>query len=163
MDFSSSSSTAIFSKDKSYACAELLSWSQNAKLDFAVIRLDRAVSGRVPLKVRHEGKVSSREPLMVIGHPLGMPKILATDIFIRDNNQQYVFKTNADTFSGNSGSPVIGIDSHLVEGILVRGDDDFQSDINLDCQRPARFGNNQGRGESIQRSTYLPFKYIPKI
>ncbi|MBC7712905.1 MAG: trypsin-like peptidase domain-containing protein [Rhizobacter sp.] len=163
MGFTSPDGSAVFQKEKTYACTELLSWSQNAKLDYAVIRLDRKITDRAPLKVRRDGKTSSNESLIVLGHPLGMPKMLASNVLIRDNSLDFIFKTNADTFSGNSGSPVIGIDSKMVEGILVRGDDDFETDLDLDCQRPAKFGDKEGRGESVQRSTYLPFKYIPKI
>lgn len=163
MNFIAPLGSAIFQKDQTYACAELLGWSENAKLDYAIIRLDRKILDRSPLKLRREGKTSSSESLMTIGHPLGMPKMLASNILIRDNSQTYIFKTNADTFSGNSGSPVIGIQSGLVEGILVRGDDDFKMDIDLGCQRPASCGDKECRGESVQRSTFLPFKYIPKI
>lgn len=162
-DFQGPKGTITFPKDNTYSCRELLHWSQNTNLDFAVVRLDRAVAGKTPLKVRREGKVGNSESLMVIGHPLGLPKTVANNILIRDNSQTYVFKTNADTFSGNSGSPVIGEVSGLVEGILVRGDDDFTMDVNLGCQRMARCGNKECRGESVQRSTYLPFKNIPKI
>lgn len=163
MNFIAPVGSAIFQKDQTYACAELLGWSENAKLDYAIIRLDRKITDRSPLKLRREGKTSSNESLMTIGHPLGMPKMLASNIYIRDNSQTYVFKTNADTFSGNSGSPVFGTQSGLVEGILVRGDDDFKMDIDLGCQRPASCGDKECRGESVQRSTFLPFKYIPKI
>lgn len=163
MGFVSPNGSVSFPKNKSYSCSELLAWSQNSKLDYAVIRLDRKVTDRAPLKIRREGKVQANESLIAIGHPLGLPKMVSTNILIRDNSDQYIFKTNADTFSGNSGSPVIGALSGLVEGILVRGDDDFMSDIDQSCQRSARFGNKEGRGESVQRSTFLPFKYIPKF
>ncbi len=163
MEFVSPSGSAVFPKEKTYACAELLGWSENAKLDYAIIRLDRKIEDRQPLKLRREGKTSSNESLVVIGHPVGMPKMMASNILIRDNTQTYNFKTNADTFSGNSGSPVLGIGSGLVEGILIRGDEDFQMDIDLGCQRPAKCGDKECRGETVQRSTFLPFKYIPKI
>jgi hypothetical protein len=163
MGFVGPSGTATFSKDKSYACAELLALSQNDKLDYAVVRLDRKITDRTPLKIRRNGKVSNRDTLMVIGHPLGMPKMVASNVLIRDNSPSFIFKTNADTFSGNSGSPVIGLESGLVEGILVRGDDDFETDMDNGCQHSAHFSDKGGSGESVQRSTYLPFKYIPKI
>ena len=163
MDFVSPNGSAIFSKTKSYSCAELLSWSENTKLDYAIIRLDRKIEDRIALRLRRDGKTPDSETLMVIGHPLGMPKMMSANVLIRDNSQTYFFRTNADTFSGNSGSPVIGIFSGLVEGILVRGDEDFVMDLNLGCQRVARCGDKDCRGESVQRSTFLPFKYIPKI
>lgn len=162
-DFLPPKSTITFSKEKAYSCKELVSWSSNPKLDYALVRLDRPVLDRTPLKIRRDGKTSSKESLIVIGHPLGLPKMLATNIMIRDNSLDFVFKTNADTFSGNSGSPVLGINSGLVEGILVRGDDDFKTDLDLGCSRPAKCGDKECRGESVQRSTYLPFKYIPKL
>lgn len=163
MDFIPPKGTVTFERSKAYACKELVSWSQNSNLDYALIRLDRAITDRAPLKIRREGKTSSNESLMVIGHPLGLPKMIATNIFIRDNSLPFVFKTNADTFSGNSGSPVFGLVSGLVEGILVRGDDDFKTDLDLGCDRPAKCGDKECRGESIQRSTYLPIKHIPKL
>ena len=163
MEFVGPSGSAVFPKNKTYACKELVGWSENPKLDYAIIKLDRKIEDRRPLMLRRDGKTSSSESLMVIGHPLGMPKIMAANILIRDNTQTYTFKTNADTFSGNSGSPVIGLVSGLVEGILVRGDDDFEMDIDLGCQRPAKCGDKECRGETVQRSTVLPFKYIPKI
>jgi hypothetical protein len=162
-DFTGPKGTITFSKDKSYTCKELVSWSENNNLDYALIKLDREVIGRTPLKVRRDGKVASNESLMVIGHPLGMPKMLADNILVRDNSSTFFFKTNADTFSGNSGSPVFGAVSGMVEGILVRGDEDFEMDIDLGCQRMSRCGDKDCRGESVQRSTYLPFKNIPKI
>lgn len=163
MDFLAPKGTVTFSKDKTYSCKELVSWSKNERLDYALIRLDRPIIDRAPLKIRREGKVSANESLIAIGHPLGLPKMVASNILIRDNSLTYVFKTNADTFSGNSGSPVIGMKSGLVEGILVRGDDDFKTDFNLGCDRAAKCGDKECRGESVQRSTYLPLKNIPKL
>lgn len=162
-DFTGPHGAISFSKDKTYSCAELISQSETEKLDFALIRLDRNVEGRTPLKLRRDGKTQSNESLIVLGHPLGMPKMLTDEIFVRDNSQKYSFKTNADTFSGNSGSPVIGLMSGLVEGLLVRGDTDFEMDIELGCNKPTICGDKECRGESVQRSTFLPFKYIPKI
>ncbi len=163
MDFVPPKSTVTFAKDKTYSCKELVAWSLNDKLDYALIRLDREITDRAPLKIRREGKTGSSEVLMVLGHPLGLPKMLASNISIRDNTLAYIFKTNADTFSGNSGSPVIGMSSGLVEGILVRGDDDLVTDVAQRCERIAKCGDRDCRGESVQRSTYLPFKHIPKI
>lgn len=162
-DFISPNGTISFPVENTYSCVDLVSWSENTKLDFALIKLDRVVEDRAPLKIRREGKVNTSESLMVIGHPLGLPKMMADNIFIRDNSPIYAFKTNADTFSGNSGSPVFGLLSGLVEGILVRGDDDFHMDINQGCSRVQQCQDKECRGESVQRSTFLPFKYIPKI
>lgn len=160
-EFTSPSGAVSFDKEQTYQCAELVSWSNNSKLDYSLIRLDRKVLDRKPLKLRRTGKINIDEILTVIGHPLGLPKIIGDFVTVRENKLDYVFKTNADTFSGNSGSPLIGAESKLVEGVLIRGDDDFELDIDLQCQRVKRCTDNDCRGETFIRSTVLPLKYIP--
>ncbi len=159
-DFSSSSGFVTFTNEQSYTCKELVSHSVGVNLDYALIKLDRPVTGRKPLKLRREGKVASDENLYMIGHPLGLPKIITSNIKIRDNALPNFFKTTADAFSGNSGSPVIGVNSGLVEGILIRGEDDFKYDPHTGCQRYTRCSLNECRGESLLRSTLLPLKKI---
>lgn len=150
-----------FAKEKTFQCAELISQAENQKVDYALIRLDRSIDDRSPLKIRKNGKTDSKEPLILFGHPLGMPLMVSDQIFIRDNSQEYVFKTNADSFSGNSGSPLIGLNSGLVEGILIRGDDDFTLDSKENCNLTVKCHDKDCRGETVLRSNYLPNKYIP--
>jgi hypothetical protein len=151
-----------FTKEKTYQCKELLNWSNNSKLDFALIRLDRAVTDRPYLKIRRSGKVSDLESLSLIGHPLGLPKIVNDNISILDNKDAYTFKVNADAFSGNSGSPVIGYRSGLVEGILISGGQDFEADYDNYCQRSVRCVGSDCGGEKVQRSINLPTKHLPR-
>ena len=44
---------------------------------------------------------------------------------ILENNRKDFFSTDLDSYSGSSGSPVINVRTGLVEGILVRGQEDF--------------------------------------
>src|SRR5262249_51918318 len=44
---------------------------------------------------------------------------------VRNNAPDAFFVANLDTYGGNSGSPVFNSDTHVVEGILVRGENDF--------------------------------------
>lgn len=150
-----------FSKEKTFQCAELITQAENQKVDYALIRLDRSIEDRPILKIRKSGKTDSKEPLILYGHPLGMPLMVSDQIFIRDNSQEYVFKTNADSFSGNSGSPLIGLNSELVEGILIRGDDDFIMDEKEKCNKTVKCLDKDCRGETVLRSSFLPNKYIP--
>lgn len=161
LNFKAPNSDITFEYTKSFTCAELISSVTNDKLDFALIRLDRPITDRQPLKIRKTGKVSNKEPLVMIGHPLGMPKIISDQILIRDNSLTFVFKTNADAFSGNSGSPIIGLESGLVEGILIRGEDDFEDPSSQSCQKIKRCSNGDCRGESALRVTEIPLKNIP--
>jgi len=149
-----------FPNENTFKCTELITQAENSRTDFALIKLDRNIEDRIIFKLRTEGKTDTKEPLVIYGHPLGLPLMISDQIFIRDNSQEYVFKTNADSFSGNSGSPLIGINSGLVEGILIRGDDDFYMDNKANCNRTYKCLDKDCRGETVLRSSFLPHKFI---
>lgn len=160
--FVGTSGSVNFSKSNVFSCSQIISSAENQKLDYALIKLDRKVD-RSPLKIRRSGKIDNKDSLLVIGHPMGLPKILTNEAIIRDNSLEFTFKTNADTFSGNSGSPVINPKTQLVEGILIKGDEDFEMDIETGCNRSFHCFANECKGETVQRITTLPLKLIPKI
>jgi hypothetical protein len=97
----------------------------NAGADWALVELDRPVSGRNPLLFRRDGHVDDLTPVYVVGHPAGLPKKIAGRAEIRVNTHPDYFVANLDTYGGNSGSPVFNAQTHEVEGILVRGHGDF--------------------------------------
>jgi hypothetical protein len=97
-------------------------------VDYAVIKLDRPVVGRVPLKIRKAGLIANGQRLIVIGNPSGLPTKVTDGNVIRTDHPSY-FGTNLDTFHGNSGSAVINATTGEVEGILVRGKTDYVPSI----------------------------------
>lgn len=161
LGFSASNPNVRIEKKNIVTCEKLLSLQENAKLDYALIKINRKVDDRAALSIRKLGKVSTDANLEVIGHPMGLPKIIANEAHIRNNSLPFTFVTNADTFSGNSGSPVINMETRQVEGILVRGDSDFQMDIDLGCNRSFHCLENECKGETAVRTTELPFRFFP--
>lgn len=119
--------------------------------DWALVRLDRPVVGRQPLEFRRTGKVADRQAIFVIGHPNGLPAKYAPGARVRDNSPGPYFVANLDTYGGNSGSPVFNGRSHEVEGILVRGENDFVS--NGTCNVSLVCPTSGCRGEDVTRST----------
>jgi hypothetical protein len=99
---------------------------ENSGPDWALIQLDRPVTGRAVLKVRRSGRIADNAPVSVIGYPSGLPIKFADGANVRDNTPTAFFVANLDTYGGNSGSPVFGADG-TVEGILVRGEADYVS------------------------------------
>ena len=97
----------------------------STQTDWALIRLARAVVGRSPVAFRTAGKIAAAQKLFVIGHPCGLPQKYAPGASVRDNTPAAFFVANLDTYGGNSGSPVFNATNHKVEGILVRGENDF--------------------------------------
>lgn len=113
-----------------YSCESIVSRREDnlTGVDYAVIKLDKKVTNREALKLRLDGNVPDAADIFVLGHPSGIPMKFADDASVKNNSSRVFFTTNLDTFGGNSGSPVFNYISGLVEGILVRGDDDYVVD-----------------------------------
>lgn len=111
-------------KDNVYNCGKVVFATLTKEFDYAIIKLDRKVVGRNPLKLNLENRVNLKQKLFVIGHPSGLPMKYADGAKVFGNFDNY-FSTNLDTFGGNSGSPVFDLKSNEVVGILVRGDADY--------------------------------------
>jgi V8-like Glu-specific endopeptidase len=126
--------------------------------DYAVLKLKRVVEGITPLKFRKEGKVNPESELVVIGHPSGLPTIINDDGSVRENTNDFYFTANLDTFGGNSGSAVLDAKTGLVEGILVRGETDYEY-VSLDegqyCYKPLQCKTGECRGEDVTRITNI--------
>lgn len=143
-----------------YRCKQLIEGKLEStttfKKDYALVRLDRVVTGRTPLKVRTTGKVKTNTDIVVIGHPSGLPQKVAGGAKVLENSPANYFKTNLDTFGGNSGSAVFDAKTGSVEGILVRGAQDYQEDA-TGCRRvhktTQQITDFSKYGESVSRIT----------
>ena len=142
--------------DDVYGCSEIIERDLNNSTmdDYALIRLDRKVTNRTPLTVRKEGQVETNTPIVVIGHPTGLPTKVAAGSNVRDQKDKY-FVANLDTFGGNSGSAVFNADTGVVEGILVRGEQDYEYDYNQGCRVVYKCADDGCRGEDVTRITNI--------
>lgn len=116
-----------FTKDQVFHCTQILALEKNSGSldDYAVLKLDRPVPGRTGLKFRTEGKASNDVELTVLGYPTGLPLKIIPHAEMKYNGNAVFFSTNADTYAGNSGSPVVDSKTGIVEGLIVRGDSDY--------------------------------------
>lgn len=108
-----------------YLCKEVVEAQLSATTDFAVIKLDRPVVGREPLKFRTSGKVANNTSLVVIGNPTGLPTKVSPAGKITRNVDATRFSTTLDTFHGNSGSAVFDAKTGVIEGVLIQGKNDY--------------------------------------
>lgn len=177
MDSSTSINLTNISKDRVYKCKKVLKVKWDRYEDYAVIKLDRKVVGRKPLKYRTSGKVRSSTKLVVIGHPSMLPTKVSDNGSIIDNTDHYKFYTNLDTFQGNSGSAVFNSKTGLLEGILVSGKTDYTLSRPLDpkscrvvntcstsgrrCEFKPEKGKKEAKGEAVTRITNISryFRY----
>jgi V8-like Glu-specific endopeptidase len=140
-----------------YSCKKIISTTLDYtnNNDYALIELDRSVTDRRPLSFRRSGKIEKDTPIAVIGHPTGLPTKIADGATVRSLQGQY-FTANLDTFSGNSGSAVLNMITHEVEGILVRGDTDYVYDAAKGCQVSKVCSDIGCRGEDATYITNVP-------
>ena len=141
-----------------YKCKKVVSNTLNnlLNLDYGMIQLDRPVTGRDPLEMRNDLKLNDKQSLLVIGNPSGLPTKVAAGAAVRSNFHPNYFSANLDTFQGNSGSAVFNADSGVVEGILVRGEEDFVPNYEKRCIEPKMCADNECRGEDVTRTTTIP-------
>ena len=163
-----------FSAKQVYSCKKIISqklvYSEKEVNDYAVIELDREVVNTTPLKTRKLGQVLYYTPLVVIGHPLGLP-MKATDggVVSRMNdveretpirsllNRANYFTANLDAYAGNSGAPVFNKWTGKVEGILVQGADDFVFNPTRGCLETMKYSNSHlNTYEKVMRINKVP-------
>jgi V8-like Glu-specific endopeptidase len=136
-----------------YKCKKVVSHALSSllNLDYAVIQLEKVVTGREPVEI-NTSRIADTQSVLVIGNPSGLPTKVADNANVRTNTHPFYFTTNLDTFSGNSGSAVFNADTGSVEGILVRGEEDYVPN----------YASDACRGEDVSRMTSIPEVGIQK-
>ena len=146
-----------------YSCVDIVGRARDdGGADYAVIRLDRKVTGHAPLAISRTNSLTVGTPLTVIGHPDGLPAKVAGGAFVRDNSDTYKFVANLDTYHGNSGSPVFNTRTGLIEGILVQGEQDYDMDVSNQCYINKRCPDDGCSGEKSTRISFAA-PYIPAL
>lgn len=137
----------------------------NNGADWALVRVDRNVTGHPIARIRRTGTIPNNQAVHVIGHPVGLPMKFAGGANVRNNQPADFFVANLDTYGGNSGSPVFNSATREVEGILVRGETDFVQQggctVSLVCPTTGC------RGEDVTRTTVfqnmVPQQLVPPV
>lgn len=144
-------------KSSVYKCKSIIATmnSSTSSIDYALIRLDRKVTDRLPLEFRRSGKIADGAKLVLIGHPKGLPMKIAAGAYVRSNFATNYFSANTDSYAGNSGSPVFDATTGIVEGILVRGESDSVT-TSAGCYVSYVCADNSCSGEDATRMTSLP-------
>lgn len=110
--------------DDVYSCDNIVARSTGTA-DWAVVQLDRPVVGHTPVAIRRSGTVGNSAPLVLMGFPAGLPLKIAGGANVKRNSASAYFESNVDSYGGNSGSPVFNANTMELEGILVRGNNDW--------------------------------------
>jgi V8-like Glu-specific endopeptidase len=111
--------------DDVYSCDSIVGRQLAGSEDWAVVRVDRPITGHTPMPIRRSGTVPLGTDLVLLGHPAGLPLKIAPGGEVQSNSNAFYFDADVDAYGGNSGSPVVNAATGEVEGILVRGNADW--------------------------------------
>ena len=165
--------TTTIAKSQVYGCSKIVTRflvgepgsvapaGQTLGPDYALIKLDRKVTGHKVLAIDRAQNLQAGDKIFVIGHPVGLPLKAAGTASIRDAGKIGYFVADLDTFGGNSGSPVFNASTNKIEGILVRGDTDFVKSPE-GCTTMATYDQTGGRGEDVTKVSVIS-SYIPLL
>lgn len=137
-------------EEQIYLCSEIVfTVKESMGKDFALIRTNRASPSHLNYTVRRSGEISPGDGVLVMGHPTGLPLKITPNGKVRSVSSNGYFVTNLDTFGGNSGSPVFNSQTMELEGVLVRGEEDFENVGG--CFRSKKCSENNCRGEDVTK------------
>ncbi|WP_336093384.1 trypsin-like peptidase domain-containing protein [Leeuwenhoekiella sp. CH_XMU1409-2] len=156
--------------DDVYEVAEVLSAALDDETsdDYAVLRLKRK-SDRRPYRFRTSGTITEGTGVNTIGAPTGLPLKFAENAEVVDASPTNWFKSDIDSFPGNSGGPVFD-DYGWIEGILVRGavtyrngdyTGDYYYDETCDCIKTVNFNSaSYTAGCQSHKITHVPSELL---
>lgn len=106
-----------------YSCQSEVARRNDSGIDYAVLELDRPVSGRAPAALeRSRGALHIDAPLIYAGYPGGTPLKITDHGRVTDGRteQRDYFVSDIDAFRGSSGAAVFSKTSERVIGVLSR-------------------------------------------
>lgn len=143
-----------FEAQNIYSCVKVERKVYNGYGDYALIRLDRPVRGRTPIKVADSGYRSKNgDEVFMIGYPSGLP-MKTTESGKVMGFEKNSFLTNLDAFAANSGSPVFNAKTQEIVGILIAGDEDYSPSRNQ-CSIISKYSETEGN-EEVQSVHIVP-------
>jgi len=110
---------STFTRDQVYRGAEVLGLVnvENTADDWAVVKLDRVVTGRTPVAVRSSGSVVVGQSLVAIGFGAGLPMKFSDNATVQ-NIVENGFEADFDIIEGNSGGPIVDATTGRLEGVV---------------------------------------------
>jgi V8-like Glu-specific endopeptidase len=141
------------------SCKNIIYRTQQSQgADFAIVEIDREINHREPLKLANrteDNELQRGDKLLMIGHPAGLPTKVEDGATVRDPSPSGFFVANTDSYGGNSGSAVFNLQTGEIEGVLVRGEQDYV--YTNGCYVSKICSENGCRGEDITKiSAVIP-------
>lgn len=148
-------SSGPFSMDRKrehfYKCEKVLKqvYNPNTAISYAVIELNKEVTGISPVKLSQEITISPETELIAIGHPAGMPLKAAGDAYVTDQTDAH-FLVSSDIAGKSKGTAIFNAKTYELEGMLINGRAHFE--MKDGCKRSPIFPFSEARELAIKVS-----------
>lgn len=153
-----------FDHDQIYQCRRILQREEDEIIDYALVQLDRSVTGRLPIPLPPATETTGKprvESIFAISHLHGLPAKVSLAGSVRQSHSDY-FEVNLDVAAGSSGAPVFDQRSGQLIGLIVGGEDDFEDEQQATAKKPCRIVKRCADGKCAGEDV-LNLLAIPKI
>ncbi len=108
-----------FTTDQVFRATEILGLANvdGTANDWAVVKLDRKVTGRTPVTVRSTGAIAEAQSIVAIGFGAGLPMKFSGNATVQAI-VEFGFEADLDIIGGNSGGPIIDATTGMIEGVV---------------------------------------------
>lgn len=142
-------------KENVYNCEKVEKISYQGDLDYALVKLDRPVAGRAPLKLSSQKQFDLSHPVFSIHSPRGLP-LKKSSGFVRDNSSPQSLVMALDLMRGSSGAPIFDAKTGEVLALVAQGDVDYELLDEPFCNKYKRCAEWDCRGERGTRVISIP-------
>ena len=108
----------VIRKEDVYDIKEVVAFRNDKGFDYLILKTDRDIPNHRVARINTSYEPKINDPLVLVGHPYGIPTKIARNAFIKNVTQQD-FLADMDAFPGNSGSAVYLKGTNEVLGIHV--------------------------------------------
>ncbi len=138
----------VVSSEQIFSIKNIKTDSSLDNLDVALIEVDGEIIAD-GFSINETGDlIREGQDMMLIGHPVGLEIKFDLGGEIKSTNKdspttrKHYFEASVDAFSGNSGSPVLDLQTEEVVGVLVSGNGDFKKDWFKGCYEEKRYSEH---------------------
>lgn len=115
-----------------YSCEKIVVAKNTRDIDFAIVKIKGDLSRLQAVKLNFN-EVQRGDKVSLAGHPSGLPLKYTGGATVYSNSKsQSYFKSDLDSFFGNSGSPIFDEKLNVV-AVLTAGEVDYYLDEARDC------------------------------
>lgn len=110
---------SLLPEENIFSCSKIHFQSYDFTDDVALVKLDRNVNGRTPVRYRRSGEPKENDKVYLISSPRGLPTKISEGVvtFSLAGEMRSSLSSNYASAVGSSGGPVFNSETHLLEAI----------------------------------------------